>query len=63
MARLFEGYRGSPPSDVPAIRELLLRLSAMVEDIPEIAELDFNPVNVRRKGEGYGVVDARIIIK
>jgi acetyl coenzyme A synthetase (ADP forming)-like protein len=63
MTRLFDGYRGAPPSDVPAIRELLLRLSAMVEDVPEIAELDLNPVNVRPKGEGYWVVDARIMVK
>jgi acyl-CoA synthetase (NDP forming) len=60
---LFDGYRGSPPSDVQAIQDLLLRLSAMVEDIPEISELDLNPVNVRSQGEGYWVVDARIIIK
>ncbi len=63
MAQLFKGYRGSPPADVKSVEELLLRLSAMVEDIPEIAELDLNPVNVRPDGEGYWVVDARIMIK
>jgi acetate---CoA ligase (ADP-forming) len=63
MSKLFEGYRGAPPSDTPAIQELLLRVSAMVEDIPEIAELDLNPVNVRAKGEGYWAVDARIMVK
>ena len=44
-------------------QELLLRLSAMVEDIPQIAELDFNPVKVMARGEGYCVVDARISVK
>ncbi len=63
MARLFEGFRGSPPSDVPAAQDLLLRLSAMVEDIPQIAELDFNPVKVMPRGEGYWVVDARISLR
>jgi acetyltransferase len=63
MARLFEGYRGSKPSDVPALQNLLLRVSAMVEDIPEIAELDLNPVNVMPKGKGYRVIDARIMLK
>ncbi len=63
MASLFKGYRGSPPSDVKALQELLLRVSAMVEDIPEIAELDLNPVNVRAKKEGYWVIDARIMVK
>jgi hypothetical protein len=35
----------------------------MVEDIPQIAELDFNPVKVMAMGEGYRVVDARISVK
>jgi hypothetical protein len=35
----------------------------MVEDIPEIAELDLNPVNVMPEGEGYRVIDARIMLK
>jgi len=63
MARLFEGFRGSPPSDTKALEDLLLRLSAMVEDIPQVAELDFNPVKVMPQGEGYWIVDARIMIK
>jgi acetyl coenzyme A synthetase (ADP forming)-like protein len=63
MAKLFEGFRGSPPSDTQALENLLLRLSAMVEDIPQMAELDFNPVKVMPKGEGYWIVDARIMIK
>jgi acetyl coenzyme A synthetase (ADP forming)-like protein len=61
MAKLFEGFRGSLPSDTQALEDLLLRLSAMVEDIPQIAELDFNPVKVMPKGEGYWIVDARIM--
>jgi len=63
MAKLFEGYRGSPPSDTKALEELLLRLSALVEDVPEIAELDLNPVKVMPQGEGYWVVDARIMMR
>jgi len=63
MAKLFEGYRGSPPSDTQALEDLLLRLSALVEDIPEIAELDLNPVKVMPQMEGYWVVDARIMVR
>jgi acetate---CoA ligase (ADP-forming) len=63
MSKLFEGYRGSPPSDVKALQDLLLRVSAMVEDVPEITELDLNPVNVMPAGEGYRVIDARIMLK
>jgi len=63
MAKLFEGYRGSPPSDIQALEDLLLRLSALVEDMPEITELDLNTVKVMSQGEGYWVVDARIIVR
>jgi acetate---CoA ligase (ADP-forming) len=56
--RLLTGYRQSPPLDVAAFAELLHRVSAMVEDIPEIAELDLNPVFVRQ--HGAVVTDVRI---
>jgi acetyltransferase len=62
MSKLFNGYRGAPPGDTPAVKDLLLRLSAMVEDNPQITELDFNPVKVLPAGQGYWVVDARIAV-
>ena len=62
MAKLFEGYRGSPSCDTQALEDLLLRLSALVEDMPELTELDLNPVKVMPQGEGYWVVDARIMV-
>jgi acyl-CoA synthetase (NDP forming) len=55
---LLTGYRGSEPVDVEALRALLFRLSALVEEVPEIDELDLNPVFVRR--HGTAAVDARI---
>jgi acetyltransferase len=63
MARLFEGFRGLPPSDTQALEDLLLRLSALVEDIPQISELDLNPVKVMPRAEGYWVVDSRIAVR
>jgi acetate---CoA ligase (ADP-forming) len=44
---LLTGYRGSPPTDVEALKDLLHRINALVEDVPEVAELDLNPVFVR----------------
>lgn len=41
---LFLGYRGSPPSDTDALEGLLLRLSVLGLQVPEVAELDLNPV-------------------
>lgn len=55
---LLTGFRGSPPVDRDALKELLFRLSAMVETVPEIAVLDINPVFVRT--EGVTTVDARV---
>ncbi len=61
-SKLLEGYRGGEPGDVAAVREALLRVSALVEAFPEIKEMDLNPVKVGRPGEGLSVVDARIRI-
>ena len=58
--RLLEGYRGHPPADVEAIEEVLLRISRLVEEIPEITELDLNPIFALPPGQGCRIVDARI---
>ncbi|MBW1862843.1 MAG: GNAT family N-acetyltransferase [Deltaproteobacteria bacterium] len=63
MSNLLDGFRGSPPSDTESLEDLLLRLSALIEDMPQIAELDFNPVKVMPRGEGYWIVDARIMLR
>ena len=60
---LLEGWRGAPPADVAAAEELLLRVSQMVEELPEIAEMDLNPVKLLPPGEGAVVVDCRILVK
>jgi acyl-CoA synthetase (NDP forming) len=60
--RLLEGYRGHAAADINAIEEVLLRVSRMVEDVPEIRELDLNPLFAMPPGEGCVAVDARIRI-
>jgi acetate---CoA ligase (ADP-forming) len=57
---LLEGYRGHAPVDLNAVQEVLLRVSRMVEDIPEIRELDLNPIFGLPPGAGCAVADARI---
>ena len=54
---LLFGYRGSEPSDVDALEDLVLRLSTLAAEHPTIAELDLNPVIVG--ASGYAIVDAR----
>jgi acyl-CoA synthetase (NDP forming) len=58
--RLLEGYRGHPPADTTAIEALLLRVARLVEEVPEISELDLNPVIALPPGRGCQIVDARI---
>ncbi len=60
MAPLLGGYRGSPPADVTALKDLMYRINAMVEDLPEVAELDLNPVFVREEGLGVKAADVRL---
>jgi acetyl coenzyme A synthetase (ADP forming)-like protein len=62
-SRLLEGYRGGPAGDIAAVERAVLRVSALVEDIPEIAEMDLNPVKVGEPGKGLSVVDARIRVQ
>ena len=61
--RLLQGYRGHPAADVEAIEEVLLRLSRLVEEIPEIRELDLNPIFALPPGQGCRIVDARIRVE
>jgi len=58
--RLLEGYRGHPPADIAAIEDLLLRVARLVEEVPQIGELDLNPVIALPPGQGCWIVDARI---
>ena len=55
---LLDGYRGAARSDVGALEDVLLRVSAMVEAHPEFAEMDLNPVIVGPVGAV--IVDARV---
>ncbi len=60
---LLEGWRGSPPGDIAAVEDLLLRVSRLVDDLPEIAEMDLTPVRVLPPGQGCVVVDARVLLR
>jgi acyl-CoA synthetase (NDP forming) len=60
-ARLLRGYRGAAPADVVALRDLLLRISALVTACPDIQEMDLNPVKVLPSGAI--AVDARVRVE
>ncbi len=56
---ILEGARGEKAADIEKLTEILIRLSQLVSDFPEIDELDLNPVFAFEKGKGAVVVDAR----
>jgi acetyl coenzyme A synthetase (ADP forming)-like protein len=58
---LLDGYRGAPRCDLPAVEDVLLRLSSLVDAHPEIAELDFNPLVARP--DGALILDARVRVQ
>jgi len=60
--KLLKGYRGEAAYDIEALQDMLLRLSRMVEELPMIQELDFNPVTVFPEEQGCIAIDMRIKI-
>ncbi len=61
--KLLAGVRGQAPSDLDATIDAILRISQLVTDFPEIAELDINPLLVRDAGQGAVAVDMRLILQ
>jgi acyl-CoA synthetase (NDP forming)/GNAT superfamily N-acetyltransferase len=57
-APLLRGHHGAPAANLGALRDVLMRVSRLADDIPEISELDLNPVVARP--DGAVAVDARI---
>lgn len=60
--KLLKGTRGENPSDIDSIIEIILRVSQLVTDFPEILEMDINPLFVKKQGEGSIAGDVRIRI-
>jgi len=58
--KLFDGFRGAPPADKDALVDVICRVSALVEIVPEVTELDLNPAKVLAPGDGAVVVDGRL---
>ena len=61
--KLLEGVRGEKPSDVKSLVDAIQRLSQMVIDIPEIQEIDINPLVVFTAGKGCKALDARMSLQ
>ena len=57
---LLTGFRGSPALDIDALKDLLYRVNHLIETIPEVSEMDLNPIFVHQ--HGLTAVDARIAV-
>ena len=60
-ARLLRGYRGAPPADEQALRDVILRISLLLDVCPEISELDIQPLKVL--ATGACAVDVRVRVE
>jgi acyl-CoA synthetase (NDP forming) len=58
VGRLLAGFRGAPAADAVAVADLLLRVGRLADKLPELAELDLNPVIAGPSGAV--AVDARV---
>ena len=58
--KILKGIRGELPKDIKAIKDLLMKISQLTTENPEINEIDLNPIFVFEKG--LQVVDARMIL-
>jgi hypothetical protein len=61
-SKLLDGYRGGAAGDRRALIDVIRRVSALVELIPGLRELDLNPVKVLEPGRGAIAVDCRLRI-
>jgi acetyltransferase len=59
---LLDGVRGQPEVDKDAIVDILLRIGQLVQDFPEIVELDINPVVVYPRDQGAIAIDMRLVL-
>ena len=57
---LLDGFRGSPALDVTAVAEVVAKIGVLMRALPEIVEIDINPLVVRSKGKGALALDALI---
>jgi len=59
---LLTGTRGAPPADIEALADIIQKVGQLAAEVPEIVEMDLNPVFVFDKGKGAIAVDARIVL-
>lgn len=60
--RILEGYRGEKPRDIEALKNIIIKVSRLVETLEDVVELDLNPIMLYESGVGARIADVRILI-
>jgi acetate---CoA ligase (ADP-forming) len=62
-AKLLSGVRGAPPADVDAVARVVMAIGRLMHSVPEIEEIDINPLMVHAKDKGATALDALIVCR
>jgi acyl-CoA synthetase (NDP forming) len=60
-AKLLAGVRGAPPADTDAVVKVVMAIGRLMQTVPEVIEVDVNPLMVHAKGQGVTALDALIV--
>jgi acetate---CoA ligase (ADP-forming) len=60
-AKLLKGFRGAPPADVEAVAKVVTAIGRLMATVPELTEIDVNPLMVHGQGQGVTALDALIV--
>ena len=60
-AKLLAGVRGAPPADIEAVAQTVMAIGRLMRTMPELIEIDINPLMVHAKGQGVTALDALIV--
>jgi len=60
-AKLLAGVRGAPPADLDAVAQAVMAIGRLMQTVPELTEIDVNPLMVHGKGDGATALDALIV--
>jgi acyl-CoA synthetase (NDP forming) len=60
-AKLLAGVRGAPPADTEAVVQAVMAIGRVMQTMPEVIEVDVNPLMVHAKGQGVTALDALIV--
>lgn len=59
---LLDGYRGSAPSDVAAVAGAISRVATLLSELPEVREIDLNPLVALERGRGCAALDCLLVV-